>query len=335
MELVTNSIDINLNMPQSEKLNLIIGTNLVSQENKNFGHEELIPDAELNDFGLYGLGQIEMKNGSALIGLRYDSRSIDSEMGAADFSNFNGSIGIRKDYENSVLRFNIGSGYRAPSLIELFADGVHHGTNRYEKGNKDLVAETSFQTDISLDINRDSSSIVFDLFYNDISDYIYVAPSNMTQESYKVYNFLQQDATLYGGEIIYSKQTGIDWLSFNTSLEYIHGETADGDALPLISPLTFNQVFNLEFSSNYSLEIDFLAKAKQNRVSMFEEETAGYSVLNLSGSWLTSFLNNDLNIFWSVDNVFDKEYYDHLSRLKNVGIHEMGRNISVGLKYNF
>ena len=122
-------------MPQSEKLNLIIGTNLVSQENKNFGHEELIPDAELNDFGLYGLGQIEIKNGSALIGLRYDSRSIDSEMGAADFSNFNGSIGIRKDYENSVLRFNIGSGYRAPSLIELFADGVHHATNRYEKWN--------------------------------------------------------------------------------------------------------------------------------------------------------------------------------------------------------
>ena len=92
------------------------------------------------------------------------------------------------------------------------------------------------------------------------------------------------------------------------------------------------RLVNLDFSSNYSLEIDFLAKAKQNRVSMFEEETAGYSVLNLSGSWMTSFLNNDLNIFWSVDNVFDKEYYDHLSRLKTAGIHEMGRNISVGLK---
>ena len=182
---------------------------------------------------------------------------------------------------------------------------------------------------------KDNSSITFDLFYNDISDYIYIAPSNTTKSGYALYNYMQQDATLYGGEILYSKQTGIDWLSFNTSLEYIHGESADGDALPFISPLTFNQVFNLDFSSNHSLEIDFLAKAKQNRVSMFEEETAGYSVLNLSGSWMTSFLNNDLNIFWSVDNVFDKEYYDHLSRLKTAGIHEMGRNISVGLKYNF
>ena len=335
MELSTNTFDVSINMPQSDNLNLIIGTNLLSQENKNFGHEELIPDAEISDFGLYGLGQITMENGEALIGIRYDSRSIDAESGSADFANFNGSIGIKRNYENSTLRINVGSGYRAPNLIELFADGVHHGTFRYEVGNADLIAEKSFQTDISLDLMKDSSSLTFDLFYNDISDYIYVSPSNTSMSGYPVYNYTQQDATLYGGEISYSKQTGIDWLTFNTSLEYIHGESADGDALPFISPLTFNQVFNLEFSSNYSLEVDFTAKAKQNRVSMFEEETAGYSVLNLSGNWMTSFLNNDLNISWSVNNVFDKEYYDHLSRLKTAGIHEMGRNISVGLKYNF
>ena len=92
MELSTNTVDINLVMPQSENLNLIIGANILSQENKNFGHEELIPDAEKKDFGLYGLGQINMGNSSALIGVRYDSRSITSERGSADFSNFNGSF---------------------------------------------------------------------------------------------------------------------------------------------------------------------------------------------------------------------------------------------------
>ena len=335
MELVTNTLDASITMPQSDNFNLIIGSNILAQENKNFGHEELIPDAEMNDFGLFGLGQISMENGAALIGVRYDSRSINSEMGSADFSNFNGSIGIKRDFDNSTFRFNLGSGYRAPSLIELFADGVHHATFRYEKGDANLEAETSFQTDISLEINDQDSSLAFDLFYNDISDYIYISPTNMTEDGYKVYNYMQQDATLYGGEVHYSKQTGIDWLSSYTSLEYIFGESGDGEALPFISPLTFNQTFNLDFSDNYSLEIDFLAKTKQSRVSMFEEETDGYSVLNLSGNWMTSLLGNDLNIFWSIDNVFDKEYYDHLSRLKTAGIHEMGRNISVGLKYNF
>ena len=335
MELSTNTLDVSLVMPQSDNLNLTIGANFLSQENKNFGHEELIPDAEKKDFGLYALGQITMENGAALLGVRYDNRSISSDMGSADFSNFNGSVGIKRDFENSTLRFNIGSGYRAPNLIELFADGVHHGTFRYERGNLNLVAEKSFQTDISFDINNDDSSVSFDLFYNDISDYIYISPSSDREDGFAVYDYMQQDSELYGGEISFAKKTGFDWLSYNTSLEYIFAESADGEALPFISPLTFNQVFNIDISSNYSFEIDFLAKAKQGRVSMFEEETDGYSVLNLSGNWMTSFLDNDLNIFWSISNVFDKEYYDHLSRFKTAGIEEMGRNISVGLKYNF
>ena len=335
MELSTNTLDISLVMPQSENLNLTIGANILSQENKNFGHEELIPDAEKKDFGLYALGQITMENGAALIGVRYDNRSISSDMGSADFSNFNGSVGIKRDFKNSSLRFNIGSGYRAPNLIELFADGVHHGTFRYEKGNVSLVAEKSFQTDISFDINNEDSSVSFNLFYNDISDYIYISPSRDRMDGFAVFNYMQQDSELYGGEISFDKKTGFDWLSYNTSLEYVFAESADGEALPFIAPLTFNQVFNIDFSSNYSFEIDFLAKAKQGRVSMFEEETDGYSILNLSGNWMTSFLENDLNIFWSVNNVFDTEYYDHLSRFKTAGIEEMGRNISVGLKYKF
>jgi iron complex outermembrane receptor protein len=85
MELSTNTVDINLVMPQSDNFNLTMGINILSQENKNFGHEELIPDAEKKDFGLYALGQITMENGAALLGVRYDTRSITSDMGSADF----------------------------------------------------------------------------------------------------------------------------------------------------------------------------------------------------------------------------------------------------------
>jgi len=336
MELLTNTLDIKLVMPQNEDFNLIIGSNILSQENKNFGHEILVPDSEMNDFGLFGLAEFTMDNSSQLLaGVRYDSRSISSGTISNDFSNFNGSIGLKKDFSNSTLRFNISSGFRAPNLIELFADGVHHGSFQYKKGNSNLVAEKSIQTDLSLQVNNQNSLVSFDLFFNEISDYIYLAPSNGFEDGFRVYDYLQQDATLYGGEIHLNKETGISWLSYYTSLEFIYAETTDGEALPFISPLTFNQVFNLDFSDNYSLEIDFLAKAKQGRVSTFEETTDGYTLLNLSGVWETQFLDNELDIFWSVNNVFDKEYYDHLSRLKTAGIHEMGRNISVGIKYNF
>jgi len=336
MELETTSIDIKLTMPQSDDLNLIIGTSLLNQENKNFGHETLIPDAEKKDFGLFALGQFDINETSqALIGVRYDNRSISSESGSNDYSNFNGSLGFKKDFGNSTLRMNLSSGFRAPDLIELYADGSHHGSFQYKKGNTNLVAEESLQTDLSYQINNNNSIVSFDLFYNDISDYIYLNPSSMFEDGLKVYDYMQQDAKLYGGEIHLNKNTSIDWLSYYTSVEYVFAESMDGEALPFISPLTLNGVFNIDFGNNYSVEIDFIAKAKQSRVSMFEEETDGYSLLNLSGNFKTEFMNNDLNLFWRISNVFDKEYYDHLSRLKTAGIHEMGRNISVGLKCNF
>jgi len=336
MELLTNTLDISLILPQSEDFNLILGTSLLSQTNKNFGHEILIPDAEMNDFGLYALGEISLGNSSdATIGLRYDTRSVSSGIYSSDYSNFNGALGFKKEFTNSTLRFNLSSGYRSPNLVELYSDGSHHSTFMYKKGNPNLSAENSLQTDLSIQVNGEDSVLSFDLFLNDIRDYIYLQPANTVIDGLQLHNFLQQDATLYGGEIHLNKNTSFDWLSYYTSLEYVFGETQDGMALPYISPLTFNQVFNISFSSNYSFEIDFVAKAQQNRTAMYEESTDGYSLLNLSGSWMTSLLGNDLNIFWKIDNVFDKEYYDHLSRLKTAGIHEMGRNISVGLKYNF
>ena len=336
MELETTSIDIKLTMPQSDDLNLIIGTSLLNQENKNFGHETLIPDAEKKDFGLFALGQFDIDDTSqALIGVRYDNRSISSESSSNDYSNFNGSLGFKKDFGNSTLRINLSSGFRAPDLIELYADGSHHGSFQYKKGNTNLEAEESLQTDLSYQINNDNSIVSFDLFYNDISDYIYLNPSSMFEDGLRVYDYMQQDSKLYGGEIHLNKNTSIDWLSYYTSIEYVFAESMDGEALPFISPLTLNQVFNIDFGNNYSVEIDFIAKAKQSRVSMFEEETDGYSVLNLSGNYKTEFMTNDLNLFWRISNVFDKEYYDHLSRLKTAGIEQMGRNISVGLKYNF
>ena len=336
MELLTNTLDISLTLPQSEDFNLILGTSILSQTNKNFGHEILIPDAEMNDFGLYALGEISLGNSAdTTIGLRYDNRSISSGSSSSDFSNFNGALGFKKEFTTSTLRFNLSSGFRSPNLVELFSDGSHHSTFMYKKGNPNLLAENSFQTDLSFQVYDEDSALSFDLFLNDIRDYIYLQPTNTFIDGLQLHNFLQQDATLYGGEIHLNKNTSFDWLSYYTSLEYVFGETQDGMALPYISPFTFNQVFNISFSSNYSFEIDFVAKAQQNRTAMYEESTDGYSLLNLSGTWMTSFLGNDLNIFWSIDNVFDKEYYDHLSRLKTAGIEEMGRNISVGLKYNF
>ena len=84
-----------------------------------------------------------------------------------------------------------------------------------------------------------------------------------------------------------------------------------------------------------NLNSHFESLGKKQNLGQFETETNSYLVVDISGSHDLNFLDNPINLSWSVNNLFDREYYDHLSRLKNIGIHEMGRNISIGLNYKF
>jgi iron complex outermembrane receptor protein len=335
MDLETTTLDLKYIFPKSEKLEIIVGTNMLWQTNTNHGEEELIPDAEKNDFGIYAVSHYHASKWDILLGLRNDTRNIKTSSFDKDFNSFTYSLGFKRDISSSkIFRLNLSNGYRAPNLSELFSDGVHHGTSRYEIGNVNLVEEKSFQTDISFSSYTSNSSFGIDIFYNSVNDYIYLNPNGETIGEAPVYDYLQTDATLKGTEVYFSTKTSLDWLSFKTSMEYISGKSSDGSYLPFISPITIKNSFDLDFgSNNYSLNI--INKGKQNNVSQFETHTDSYFVVNLSGSHDINLTNNKLGLVWSINNLFDKEYYDHLSRFKTMGIHEMGRNISFGLNYKF
>ena len=335
MELETTTFDFKYTFPKSEKLELIIGANMLSQTNTNLAHEELIPDAEKNDLGVFALSHIHTSKWDILLGLRIDNRKIETSDFDQNYNSLTSSIGFKRDFaENKFFRLNVSSGYRAPNLSELFSEGVHHGTNRYEIGDSTLSEEKNIQTDISLSSYGSDSSFGLDVFYNSINDYIYLNPTGTTINSAPIYNYTQADASLFGGELHFSKSTSLEWLSYKTSLEYLSGEKSGGGNLPFISPFTIKHTFNLGFDSN-NYKLSFLSKGKQNNVAQFETPTDSYFLMNISGSHKFNLGSNNLGFVWSINNLLDEEYYDHLSRFKNMGIHEMGRNISFGLNYKF
>jgi len=336
MNLKTTSLDLMYTLPKLEKLETIIGANFLSQENKNHGEEMLIPDAEKMDIGIFGMWNYKLDNMDILFGSRFDNREIKAAGDTNAYFSFSNSLGLKTSLgSNSIVRLNASSGYRAPNLAELYSDGAHHGTAQYEIGNSNLNEEQNTQFDVSYSYTNGSNlSVGIDAFYNNISDYIYLNPAGAVIDDLPVYNFAQTDSKIFGGSVHLSYDTNIDWLSSDTSVEYMNGETADGDYLPMIAPLTLNQDFTIDINDNI-FELDLLYKSKQDNVSEFESSTDSYFTVNLSGSHKIDISDNSLNIFWSVDNLLDAEYIDHLSRLKNIGIHEMGRNISVGLNYNF
>jgi iron complex outermembrane receptor protein len=335
MDLETTTFDIKYIFPKTEKLELIFGANVLSQTNTNHGEEELIPDADKKDFGVYAMSHIHTSKWDVLIGLRTDNRKITTSSFDKNYNSFTSSLGFKRDFsENKIFRLNFSNGYRAPNLSELFSDGVHHGTAQYEIGDSNLVEEKNFQTDISISSFDSGSSFGLDVFYNSIQDYIYLEPTGQTINSMSVYNYAQTDASLMGGEVYFSRSTSLDWLSYKTSFEYISGEKSEGGYLPFISPFTFKHAFNLDFdSTNYKISI--ISKGKQNNVDQFESPTDSYLLMNLSGSHEFNLTNNNLGFVWSINNLLDTEYYDHLSRFKKMGIHEMGRNFSFGLNYKF
>ena len=336
MQLQTTSLDFKYLFPKSDKFEFILGGSILNQENTNFGEEELIPNAEKQDLGFYGISHVHLNKLDLMVGFRGDQRDITTNSFNKSYSSFTASFGLKKNLGgSSVLRLNYASGYRAPNLSELFADGVHHGTARYEIGNDRLSVEKTNQIDLSLQTYSDMVTLGIDVFYNFCNNHIFLNPTGSSIEGMPVYNYSQADSNISGIEVMMSGKTNLDWLTYNTSLEYLSGKLEDGGYLPLISPLTFKLDFDLDFNQAGTYEIGLLSKANQNDVSDFETSTESYSLVDISGSYMLNMANNDLNLFWSVSNLFDKEYVDHLSRLKTLNIHDMGRNISVGLKYSF
>ena len=79
-----------------------------------------------------------------------------------------------------------------------------------------------------------------------------------------------------------------------------------------------------------SLESTF----SQNNVSNFETKTAGYNLLNLGFGGDILLGNTKFATSLSVNNIFNKKYIHHLSRLKPDGILNQGRNIVLGINFN-
>ena len=70
----------------------------------------------------------------------------------------------------------------------------------------------------------------------------------------------------------------------------------------------------------------------QNQFSTFETRTPGYTLFSagFGGAFAVSKLGVDFNV--SANNLFNKSYISHLSRLKPDGIQDRGRNITLSLR---
>ena len=354
MKLKTANYNVKYYLPKWKNIETIIGIQGMHQTNFNFGEELLIPDATVNDFGSFITSNYEWKKNAIQAGIRFDNRAIStSEHGSfgeegyfqaieKTFKSFNFALGYKTNITSKIVsRINLASGFRAPNLSELTSNGVHEGSNRYEIGNQNLKNEQNFQADVNIEYNSEHFEVFANGFYNHVTNYIFIAPTNAVIDNNNVFEYEQSNAALFGGEFgIHIHPHPLDWLHFTSSFENVTGKKENGDYLPFIPANQWKNTLKTEFSIGKWLKKGFATAQinhtfNQNNISAFETSSSDYTLVNLGVGGKVNVKNKEFRINLNGNNIFNKTYIAHLSRLKTDGIPNMGRNIVLGLNFDF
>lgn len=352
--LETLNYDAKYNLPQMGNFETIVGIQGMFQSNTNFGEEILIPDAVTRDFGILATTHYHLEKIDFQTGIRYDTRNLESEAygeaGSPDFiqginrtfNSYNGAIGAKFNVLPSLSsRINLASGFRAPNLAELTSNGSHHGSNRYEVGNSVLDNEQNFQLDLALEYTNEHFEVFANAFYNAINNYIYLEPTGEIREENPVFNYIQNNAKLYGGETgMHIHPHPLDWFHIESSFEIVVGKRKTGEYLPLIPAPSFTNTFRVEYEDNTWLDdsysfITLKSTFGQDRVSEHETPSTAYTLLSAGVGGTMDVQGTNLQLRLSGKNLLNKTYTSHLSRLKPDGIYDIGRNITLSAKVYF
>ena len=237
-----------------------------------------------------------------------------------------------------VTRINLASGFRAPNLAELTSDGSHEGTNRYEIGNSNLNNEQNFQVDVAVEYNAQHMELFVNGFYNKVNNYIFLSPNGDIINEDPVFLYLQDDAKLLGGEVgLHFHPHPLDWLHIENTFETVTGKLQDDSYLPLIPANKITNTVRVEFDNNWFKKgyafVKLLTYLKQDNISAFETRTPSYSLLSTGIGGEFKVFNNVMSLSVTGNNLTNRTYVNHLSRLKADNIYNMGRNVSFALSY--
>lgn len=351
LDLNSYTYDVKYSFANNGKWEPTIGLQGMYQNNANNGDEYLIPNYNSSNIGAFGYLKRNFNKGAVNFGLRYDYKNVNGKDLIEDgeklfsafrnnFSNLSGSVGFAYELEkNLVFRANVGSGFRAPNIAELGANGKHEGTFRYEIGNSKLKQETSLQFDLGLAYTAKKVTIELNAYSNRIYNYIF--PGNFNHETtgsstvLPVYRFVQTDAKLVGGEASVDFHL-VKALHFENTFSYVKGmNMANHTALPFIPAASLNHELRFEPSikglhDNF-IKIGLSNVFKQDRFDSFETETNGYTLMDAGMGTAFKVKNGKINVWITGQNLGSKLYYNHLSRYKPVGIYNQGRNVSFGV----
>ncbi len=358
MLLATLLYNLQWNKVLHPKVEMIIGHGSTFENNTNFGARKIIPDAFMYEasasaFFKFHLNKVILELGAGandkwIKTLLTPSVNTEDKLIHPFSKNWitaNGMLGIT--YNPTAewnIKLNSSTGFRAPNLAELSSNGLHEGIFTYEIGDPNMKAEQNINTDAQLSYNQDWMSFSLSAFYNRFYNYIYLQPTDEDFFGFPVFYYKQQNAALYGGEFEWelTPQNKLNGLQWSADASYIIGKTDDGNYLPYIPAAKTGTTLKYMHNASAAVQnvfgsVNFNYVFEQHHPATHETSTPSYYLLNASVGAKFIFKKGEVNVSLTGNNLLGAKYFDHLSRFKNYGIYNIGRNfvLNVGIPLFF
>lgn len=341
-----------------DKLDGAIGLQLSNVDFAAVGDEAFITPTNTQDSGVFIVERYDQGTWGLEGGARYERREIDNQTnGSREFDNVSASLGMFvRPAQNWFFGATLARVERAPTAIELFADGPHLATANYELGNPDLTQETATSFEASARYQNGPLRFEMNLYGIDFADYIALvergdvwwsdedtdtsgfaaseaaAPAG-ADTVLPVFSMVQRDGTFVGGEISAAAQlfevNGFA-VTADGALDLVRADFVGGGHPPRIPPRSLTLGLQAA-NDHWTARVEAVDTAKQNRLAAFETETDGYTFINAGLAWRPT---PNWTLRLDGRNLTDELGRVHTSFLKNE-LPLPGRNFRLTLQTSF
>lgn len=248
---------------------------------------------------------------------------------------FSGALGINvSPGENWTAGLQVARAFRTPTIEELYSFAEHAAAGSFDVGNPALDNEISLGTDLFLRYSKSRLQGELSLFYNSIDNFVDFTPSgeNHDPSGLPIFEYQSKDAILWGFEY----ETDIAFtrnFMMGAGVDYVRGRERSGEQ----SNLTFMPPLRTKLKAMYDNGDFWIGPRvtivnRQDKVASNEDPTDGYWLLSLGAGYR---FDQAVTLSLRTDNLLNRSYRDHLSRVENRNAPMPGRHVNMMLRWEF
>jgi iron complex outermembrane recepter protein len=326
-----------------------VGVSVLSQSLAATGADEFHPDARATSGAVFLFEEIPVSRALRLqSGIRVEAQRMRAlpndafphvrELRTA--VTVSGSVGANlRPAPGLEVGAQLARAHRAPLVEELYSEGAHLGTGRYEIGNPELANEIGHGVDLFARYVGGRATLELAGFLNRIDQYVILEPTGEVDAAsgFPIHRYRADQAELVGGEV----SGEIRWseaITFRGTADYVRGSRRDGphgDVAPLPYIPPGRAILEGEYDpGRWWLGARARMAASQRRVA-HDDPTAGYALLDLHAGFRPVGVTAGHMVVLRMDNALNTAYRDHLSRVEDRRFPMPGRNVSVSFRWRF